>query len=160
MFAPRYFASAFFARVYFPKGSDLAPSLPSVIEESHRFISTVVPDFQDLSGVQRFLQRMMDDMSRAMNPVRSVADGGTGVDTLEPGDILAGAGSGTTFNRVPGNKTTTRMFLVMEGDGSNATTPFWAAIRDVDVPVTTGPTSNVLVGTSLVVAGTSQVIHS
>jgi hypothetical protein len=155
MFAPRYFASRHFARRYFPRGSNTAVAAGSTVTQEHRFASAIVPSFDDLAEVQRFMQRLVDDVSRAMNPVRSVVDGGTGVGNLGRGEQLVGGDNPNAFTVIPGNKTTTRKVLVSVGNGVDAGIPFWDVIDTVDIPVTG---NNVLVGASLAKVGTSQVV--
>lgn len=61
----------------------------------HRFRSVQVPPMDDLEAVQRQMQRSLDEISLAVNPVRSVADGGTGLEEVTPGAMMVGTGAAT-----------------------------------------------------------------
>lgn len=56
----------------------------------HRFRYQVEPPPNDFAAVQRHLQRMSDEVARAVNPIRSVKDGGTGVQEATIGSLLVG----------------------------------------------------------------------
>lgn len=61
----------------------------------HRFRSVVVPTLDDFAAVQRHMQRALDEVSRAVNPVRSVPDGGTGLEEVSAGALTTGTGAAT-----------------------------------------------------------------
>lgn len=67
----------------------------TVVESStvaeHRFRGAVVPPLEDFDAVQRHLQRAMDEVARAVNPVRSIADGGTGLQEVTTGALVTGS---------------------------------------------------------------------
>lgn len=102
------------------------------------------------------MQRMVDEVARAANPIRSVPDGGTGIAALDPGEILAGNVTPDSFARVKGNATTTRKVLVSIGDGTNGGIPFWDEIAAGDIPV--AGTGVVAGGVGVVVGGVGVVI--
>lgn len=119
----------------------------------------VVPTFQDMGEVQRFLQRAFDDMARAMNSVRSVADGGTGIAALDRGEILAGSETANAYTRVKGNQQGVRKVLVSIGNGIDAGIPFWDVLQTGDIP-SVGAGTNVIdtaLDTVLVSSGASVI---
>lgn len=61
--------------------------------EEHRFRSVQVPPMDDLAAVQRQMQRNLDEIALAVNPVRSVPDGGTGLAQVTAGAIMVGTAS-------------------------------------------------------------------
>lgn len=108
-----------------------------------------------MAEVQRFLQRTLDEMSRAGNPIRTVADGGTGIAALDPGEILAGSNAPNSFARVKGNADTTRKVLVSLGDGVNGGIPFWDTIDSIPAG---GTGTDVVIGATSVVVGALSVV--
>lgn len=79
-------------------GSIVVVSSPilSVTSAPHRFRSAQVPQLTDLEAVQRHMQRSLDEVARAVNPLRSVPDGGTGLEEVSAGGMLLGTG----FNKM------------------------------------------------------------
>lgn len=68
--------------------------------EEHRFRSVQVPALTDFDAVQRQMQRNLDEIARAVNPIRSIPDGGTGLDEVTSGSLMVGSGS-TAMETVP-----------------------------------------------------------
>lgn len=65
----------------------------SVDDSPHRFRSVQVPSLEDFGAVQRQMQRSLDEVSRAVNPVRTVLDGGTGLTEVSAGALVTGTDS-------------------------------------------------------------------
>lgn len=90
----------------------------SVGTSEHRFRYVEVPALQDFEAVQRHLQRALDEVSRALNPIRTVADGGTGLAELSAGAITIGTGA-AAMETVPVGAETYQLTVV-------AGKPAWA----------------------------------
>lgn len=95
----------------------VSAGLVSVETAPHRFRSVQVPPMTDLDAVQREMQRNLDEIARAVNPVRSVADGGTGLEEVTAGALTTG-GSAAAMVTIPIGPNT----YVLT---SNGTMPSW-----------------------------------
>lgn len=74
----------------------------SAAPAEHRFRSVQVPELADLEAVQRHLQRNLDEIARAVNPIRSIPDGGTGLVEVTAGALMYGTGSESMATLPPG----------------------------------------------------------
>lgn len=145
MFAPAYFAPRYYTPRYFPVGGSTAPPTTSAGGHAqHRFRSVIVPEFED-QQVQRFLQRLTDEIARAANPVRSVEDGGTGFAALEDDKLMAGAA---------GNK----MQQVVIGEGLQLVDGVLSLTGDVVPPPAGG--DQIVEGVDTIVEGADNVVES
>ena len=129
---------------------------------AHRFRYVAPPANPSPGALWDYFARQNDEIARAVNAVRSVADGGTGTDTFVAGDLLVSTAA-NALSRLAIGATSTVLTVV-------AGLPAWAALSLnslSDVNITSPATSSTLrydgafwVDTTVLSIGTADVTLS